>query len=847
VLTEPQVPVASDDYAYPKPGNVVMNALRTGAAFGLLWTQLIFFLFVLEVPYWLWDRFVSKHRGDAFYRGEQRIIRWFFRLYPFGRKRMINVRAGAFPTPCVVVINHQSMLDILLALLLPINARWIIKKWAAKIPLMGELNNLSRHIVVEDEDETDPDRPRGFETALDWLKKDVSVVVFPEGSRSPDGRMRRFKNGAFMLAVDAQVPIVPVVLHGTGACVRKGSPWVNQPDLVMQVLAPVSTKGLEGEIGAARLKADVQDRMQAALKRLRDGQEKSGVGWPIGVLSRLGMAACALLIAALAGLSIYVNNFCIAEPPTYSGDRSLASTEVVKREEFTRLGKNWRRSREHVNEIGLVGDPWQRGYANAKLGQDLVEKQEQHLLKTAREFLPNSASLWFVKQLVGVNNRDLPNYVTDAEKLEVLGLAEGSIDHHPDDVPLYHRILNYHAVHDISHMFIDSPLVSRGEIVGCTGFAAWGKASFTGDIMVGRNFDFEAGPVFDEDKAILYVWPDNGIAYVHVAWAGMAGAVTGMNAEGLYIHLNAGRTTDTGFGRIGTPVSMLVRRVLEQARTIEEAHAIIRDAQVFVSDSYLVASRTDGRAVVIEKSPTHCAMREAAREGLVLQTNHFLADPFANDEANQKQIETATTMYRWARLEELTDRHYGNINPKLTLEILRDEKGKGDKELGLGNRNAIDAGICSHSVVANVSRGEMWVSAGPHTFGKYIRVDVRRMLAAGPEGALRITNPPDFDLGRDMRLAIGDDLEEFRKAAKAARVSLDDDDLAGAEPVIRTCQNLNENSFETAYLQGRLAFAKKKYAEAAKKFQAALDRDPHYEEVRAHIRVWLKRAEEEAK
>lgn len=845
-MTESEAAISGDEYSYPKPGNPAINALRTAAAFSLLWTQLVMFLFVLEVPYWLWDRFVSKHRGDAFYAGQKRIVKWFFRLYPFGRKRLINVRAKAFPQPCVIVVNHQSMLDILLAMLLPVNARWIIKKWAAKIPLMGELNNLARHIVVEDADEADPNRPRGFETALEWLKKGVSVVVFPEGTRSPDGRMRRFKNGAFMLAVDAQVPIVPVVMHGTGACVRKGSPAVNPPDLVVQVLPPVPTKGVEGEMGAARLKAEVQDNMQAALKRLRAGEEKSGVAWPIGVVTRMGMFACALVIAALAGLSIYVNNFCIAEPPKYDGDRALAKAEIIKRDEAQRLGKNWRRQRDGVNELGLVGDPWQRGYANAKLSQDLVEKQEQHLLKTARDFLPNNASLWFVKQMIGVNNRNLPDHVTDAEKLEVLGLAEGSVDHHPDDVPLYHRILNYHAAHDIGHMFIDSPLVSNAEIIGCTGFAAWGKASFSGDIMIGRNFDFEAGPVFDDDKAVLYVWPDKGIPYVHVAWAGMAGAVTGMNAEGLYIHLNAGRTDDTGFGRIGTPVSMLVRRVLESARTIDEAHAIIRDAQVFVSDSYLVASRADGRAVVIEKSPTRCALREAGREGLVLQTNHYLTEPFANDAENQKQKETATTLYRWARLEELTDRHYGNLNPKLTLDVLRDRKGKGDKELGFGNRNAIDAGICSHSVIANVTRGEMWVSAGPHTFGKYIRVDVRRMLAAGPEGSLRISNPADLDLPRDPRLGIGDDLDEFRKAARTARISFEDDDLTGAETAVRTCINLNEKSFETEYLRGRLAFEKKKFADAAKHFQTALDRDPHYEEVRAHIRVWLKKAEEAA-
>ncbi len=846
-MTDTVEPVAGDDYAYPKAGNPVMNGLRTAAAYGLLSAQLVFFLFVLELPYWLFDRFLARHRGDAFYRGERSIARWFFRLYPFGRWRLVNVRKAAFPRPCVVVCNHQSMLDILAALVLPINARWIIKRWAGKIPLMGELNQLSRHIVVDDEEDADPQEPRGFDTAADWLKKGVSILVFPEGSRSPDGRMRRFKNGAFSLAVSAGVPIVPVVMHGTGACVRKGSGTVHPPDFTVKVLPPVSTKGYDGELGPARLKADIHQQMADALADLRKGGKQPGVAWPLGVVARFGMFAAALVIAALAGLSIYVSNFCIAQPPVYTGDRALAKTEVRDRDGATRLGNNWRREREGIHEIGLTGDAWELGFANARLSQDLVEKQEQYLLRTANQFLPNKASFWLVKQLIGVNNRDLPQYVTEQEKLAVLGLAEGSVDHHPDDVPLYHRILNYHAVHDISHMLIDNPLVSQGEIVGCTGFAAWGKASGTGEVFVGRNFDFEAGEVFDDDKAVLYVWPQDGIPYVHVAWAGMAGAVTGMNAQGLYIHLNAARTSETGFGKIGTPVSMLVRRVLEKATTIDEALSIIRDTQVFVSDSYLVASRVDGRAVVIEKSPAHCVLREATREGLVLQTNHFVTQPLADDPVNVEQMERATTLYRWGRLEELTDRNYGNFNAKLVQDVLRDEKGKGDKPLGLGNRNAIDAGICSHSVIANVSRGELWVSVAPHTFGKYLRIDVRRALAAGPQGALRLSTPEEFDLPRDPRLGIGSDLEDFRKAAKAARKALDEDELAEAENLIRTCRNLNEASFETAFLEGMLAQAREKWGEAAKAYQRSLDAEPHYAEVREHIRVLLKQAEDKAK
>src|SRR5690606_29674662 len=95
------------EYTYPPPSNAVMNVLRSVCAYGLLGTQLAFFLFVLELPYWLAARFFVKHRGDAFYAGQRRIARWFFRLYPFGQQRRINARRQAFPQPCVIVCNHQ--------------------------------------------------------------------------------------------------------------------------------------------------------------------------------------------------------------------------------------------------------------------------------------------------------------------------------------------------------------------------------------------------------------------------------------------------------------------------------------------------------------------------------------------------------------------------------------------------------------------------------------------------------------------------------------------------------------------------------------------------------------------
>ncbi len=833
---------------FAKPGNSVMNAVRTGTAYALLTMQLVFLLFVLELPYWFYDRFLARRRGDGFYRAQRGLARWFFRLYPFGQQRRVNVRAASFPGPCVIVANHQSLLDMLLLLTLPVNARWFLRPWAMKLPALGEMNRMSRHIAADDgpglnKDGTEVARPKGYDAALEYLKQGVSVLIMPEGGRSRRGEIRPFRGTAFRLAIEAGVPLVPVVLDGTGACLKRHSPVWHDPDLKLQVLEPVATKGMQAA-DADALKQRVHGTMEAALTELC---AKQGFNRVHGWVTRLGMAGVAVLLALVAGVSIYVNNWCIAQPPAYTGDRSLASEQVRKsrigNHDIQQLGNHWRRDRMGIHEIALSGNRWQRGYANARLTPDILKKQEAVLLEKINEFVPNRAAYWALKQFIAINNRKLPEHVTEAEQLEVLGLSEASIDHYPDEgVPLYHRILNYHAAHDISHMLIDNPLLSKGDLVGCTGFAAWGPATEGGELIVGRNFDFEAGEVFDADKCVLYVWPDDGIAYVHVAWAGMAGAVTGMNAEGISVHINAARTDDSGFGRIGTPVTMVVRRVLEQAKSIDDAHRIIREATVFVSDSFLVGSRREGRAVVIEKSPERVGLREAYREGLILQTNHFLTEAFKDDAANAEQIERATTLYRYERLKELTERELGKLNPARTQTILRDRRGRGDKDIGIGNRNAIDGGICSHSVVMNLTRGELWVSAAPHTYGPYVYINVARALTAGPAGALRMSLNESSNLPADTGISEALNLAEFRKQVRQARAGIDAEDIKAAETTVRNLRHLNPSAWETAYFEGRLAMLQDKPADAAKHFERALDRDPAYEEVREHLRVWLQRA-----
>src|SRR5439155_23775981 len=155
-------------------------------------------------------------------------------------------------------------------------------------------------------------------------------------------------------------------------------------------------------------------------------------------------------------------------------------------------------------------------------------------------------------------------------RLEIFGTTLGCLDTHPEEGSFYNRLLNYHAAHDISYMMIDNPLVSRA---GCTAFGAWGGATTGGHLITGRNFDWEAAEVCSRDRVVILCEPDNGIPFVSLAWAGMAGVISGMNRAGVSVTINGAPSSLPG--ETATPVAMVAREVLEKAHNLDEALGIL--------------------------------------------------------------------------------------------------------------------------------------------------------------------------------------------------------------------------------------------------------------------------------
>lgn len=143
-----------------------------------------------------------------------------------------NIPAG----PAVYAANHASTLDIFVVFgHLPVDFRIVYKRSLSLVPLVGWAIRLGGHVPI---DRSNPVRARrSIAAAARRIRGGTSVVVFPEGTRSPDGTVHRFKRGSFGLAVETGVPVVPVSLVGVKSVVPHGLTRV-RPGTVAVVLHP---------------------------------------------------------------------------------------------------------------------------------------------------------------------------------------------------------------------------------------------------------------------------------------------------------------------------------------------------------------------------------------------------------------------------------------------------------------------------------------------------------------------------------------------------------------------------------------------------------------------------------
>ncbi len=159
---------------------------------------------------------------------ERRVSAAFYRFF-WGRllfalhptlDRQLRGMEHVGPGPYIVVSNHTSSLDIPSAYVLPLPLRVVIRHQHFQLPGVGAWLRFTRQVRLERDD---PDGvQQGIDAALASLRAGISLLVFPEGTRSPDGELHRFRRGAFRLSMDTGVPVLPIVQEGFGPVYPRG-------------------------------------------------------------------------------------------------------------------------------------------------------------------------------------------------------------------------------------------------------------------------------------------------------------------------------------------------------------------------------------------------------------------------------------------------------------------------------------------------------------------------------------------------------------------------------------------------------------------------------------------------
>ncbi|MGQ3012955.1 MAG: C45 family autoproteolytic acyltransferase/hydrolase [Flavobacteriales bacterium] len=408
------------------------------------------------------------------------------------------------------------------------------------------------------------------------------------------------------------------------------------------------------------------------------------------------------------------------DPPTVPVV-TLNDTQRIANPEgtFYKLGANTLQKNEFgLWEMYVEGNAYERGRAHGILSKELIGYQEGVFVKQIRQLVPNASYLRFLNYGLLYFNKDLDEHIPDEYLQEIYGVSQS----HPDTFDFigekYARILNYHAAHDIGHA------MQQYMLVGCTSFSAWSSYTADSQLIVGRNFDFYAGDDFARNKVVSFFRPEKGYKFMTVSWPGFIGAVSGMNEHGLALTINASAGNPPLKTR--TPIALLTREILQFARNIDEAVAIARKRETFVSESILLASAEDGRSIIIEKSPDTLGIYTPPGARLSC-SNHYQSAAFAADEKHLENIAGSDSPYRFARMNELQDQHPG-ITVQDAADILRNKEGLFHTDIGLGNQKSVNQLICHHSVIIKPQERKIWVSAPPYNLGTYVCYDLRTVF-----------------------------------------------------------------------------------------------------------------------
>lgn len=482
---------------------------------------------------------------------------------------------------------------------------------------------------------------------------------------------------------------------------------------------------------------------------------------------------------------------------------------------FTSGNNFFLKNKQQLWELYIEGDPLQRGLLHGALTQPVMQKQEAAFMGKLQQIVPSKFRQKLLRQFLKWYNRKLYLHVPEEYKTEIYGVSQYSSHDYDYVAPPYLRALYLHAAHDIGHALADLALV------GCTSFAAWDNKTEDGSLLLARNLDFYAGDDFAENKMVAFVRPTEGYPFMTVAWPGMTGNLSGMNMQGLTVTINAGKSDMPLVAK--TPISLLAREILQYAKNTEEAIAIARKRQVFVSESIMVGSANDRKAILIEVSPNKFGVYDVPNTTQLICSNHFQSGAYNDDENNKETIINSHSQYRYERMEELLAEN-DKVNTVKAAGIMRNTLGLNNAALGYGNEKAVNQLLAHHSVIFKPEQRLVWVSANPYVLGEYTTYDLNAIFGKNRNNNTASVASQDLNIPADpfIHTQAYKNYEEFRRQDRIIDHAIaQKQDLP--QDFIKKYQSLNPDYWKVYYSVGRYYYDKGYYTAAKAEFQKAMN------------------------
>ncbi|TDW50163.1 acyl-CoA:6-aminopenicillanic acid acyl transferase [Flavobacterium sp. 270] len=475
------------------------------------------------------------------------------------------------------------------------------------------------------------------------------------------------------------------------------------------------------------------------------------------------------------------------------------------------------KNKQGIWELYAEGDPLEIGLNTGALTDSLLKKQQQIFFSKIGDIVPSKFQQKLLRFFLKWYNRKLYLNVPDEYQAEIYGVSQYT-SHDLDNIaPPYQRGLYLHAAHDIGHALQDLALV------GCSSFAAWGDKSEDGNLILGRNFDFYVNDAFAENKIVAFIKPKEGHPFMMVTWPGMIGAVSGMNLEGLTITINAGKSEIPLSAK--TPISILTREILQHAATIDEAIAIAKKRKVFVSESIMIGSAHDNKAILIEVSPEKMDVYDVPNTDQLFCSNHFQSDAYKNDKRNMSQIANSHSEYRFEKLQELFSQN-PKINPKIASDILRNKDGLQNKALGYGNEKALNQFIAHHGIIFKPASKQVWVSANPYQMGEFVCYNLDSIFMERKTKTLNSFEEENLNIAKDpfLKTTAFLNFQKFKIEDDKIDLYLKNKTEISSE-LIQNYQSLNPDYWVVYYKAGLYFYQKKSFKLARENFEKALTKE----------------------